>query len=227
MPESSGVVDIFSRNLGRGKACNLCRRRKLRCDGARPVCSRCEDARTRKLNRLRQKGLSEEQLQAVVFPPCFAKDDAADTSHAGGAYPSSNDAYSPEDERDEREGAGKHRRLDSSKDQGAQSDLFFAEILSSQLPGNGISAAKHESDVSSPHFTPGSTSSTQLSTQQSLIHLNHSSVMEPLPGQEKMLSLLHIAFDAYPHFCIFQPTRMLERLAKGPDDEDYPHASGG
>lgn len=74
------ITDPYSRNLKRGLACDACRRRKLRCDGAKPSCNRCIEARNRKLAAMRKRGKTEEEIQAVRFPPCYSEQDDNNTA---------------------------------------------------------------------------------------------------------------------------------------------------
>ncbi|KAJ4859769.1 fungal zn(2)-Cys(6) binuclear cluster domain-containing protein [Trichoderma breve] len=43
---SSGVLESKRRRVGVSIACNACRRKKIRCDGQRPVCSACESTQS-------------------------------------------------------------------------------------------------------------------------------------------------------------------------------------
>lgn len=221
-PPSQTAVDLFSRNLGRGKACDLCRRRKLRCDGVRPVCSRCSEARIRRLNRMRQKGASEEKLNAVIFPPCFVEKGQANDSSLGET------SFLSRQSDDEAGPSSKQRRTDRSiKGDESQNDLYFAQILSSQLPVNTASASTSRSlDESVLLRYAQDQYKNPFEASEVLSAFVHTDPLALLPSTETTRQLIETFLEIYQLYSLFQPKRFLERFDKGPHDEDFPHASG-
>jgi hypothetical protein len=207
------TVDIFSRNLGRGKACEPCRRRKLRCDGNQPVCGRCNDARMRRINRMRQKGVTQEHISQISFPPCFSEDSQIDTSY-NNTTTTFDDIASP----------AKQRRLNGKeRESGSDNDLYFAEILSSHLPLNVGSLSRSAEESPPTPFSPAnlfdhspSSSSRHPTTLQGAASFG-------LPPAAQIEKLTKVFLEAYRMYGFFQPQRLLDRLAKGPEHEDYPH----
>lgn len=206
-------IDIFSRNLGRGKACEPCRRRKLRCSGEQPVCSRCNDARVKRINRMRQKGVKEELISQIVFPPCFSEDDQVNTSY--------NEAATSVDDVPR---VSKQRRLDTKEEEnGSNNDLYFAEILSSHLPMNVGSSLKSAGESPSTPFSPANLFDPPPSSNEMPPTTMKGDPPFDLPPAAQIKKLTEVFLEAYKMYGFFQPQRLLERLAKGPDHDDYPH----
>lgn len=189
-------VDPYSRNLGRGKACDACRRRKLRCDGARPSCNRCIEAQTRKLDGMRRKGKSEEEITAIRFPPCYTEtsddhgagaDSQPATLQAAAASSSTGrssvEPLTPEDRRPSKlqrvaAGPAADKSNATVKQQSTtQNDLFFAEILSSHLPLESSSRA-----ASNDPFGQSSTSNAADGLMGRSIQASRSAGLTLAPG---------------------------------------------
>lgn len=297
------TTDPYSRNLGRGKACEACRRRKLRCDGGKPSCNRCLEARGRKLEAMRKRGKTEEEIQAVRFPPCYTEQDGntsmteGDNSFGLGsisnenksilAGPSnastvasnssdqrslpfnapsasstgrsmSNDPLTPEDRRPNKiqrtaNMNGQDSMLTSSSRNAAvqtnnkpdtnQSDLFFAEILSSHLPldasrsssgdgfGNGQTDPMQSQQQQSGQFSflgnvgtlPTKSNLDPQSSIATSYWLNDSEVA--LPEQPLLNRLVDVFFEDHDCAYIFHPGRLRERIALGPDHQNYPQSA--
>ncbi|UZJ54599.1 hypothetical protein CBS101457_003919 [Exobasidium rhododendri] len=225
------TTELFSRNLGRGKACRHCRKRKLRCDGARPVCARCQEAQTRTLNRLRRKGASDDELRSVNFPSCFSGDgeDEEDEGEDGEddltaaihkASGSSRRITADEGRKD-----SKQRRLNDTlepDEDDTKSDLFFAEILSSQLPIDLAAKAAPVQPVPPLRHHERKGNSERLHTFSPL--QNERNFVQ-LPSDDKIRLLFQVFFEDCSVYAVFQPAKLLARLAKGSEHEDYPHPS--
>lgn len=218
--QSPDTVDLFSRNLGRGKACSLCRKRKLRCDGVQPVCGRCMEARNRRLNRMRLKGMDEARINAIVFPPCFTEvEEVGETSKERPLQ----QAFGM----DAAEGSksSKQRRIDkTSKENGNHNDLFFAEILSSHLPMDVGSSSRNTQESSTNQFSSPAETVSSMGGRR-VPSLLSGSAIAILPSAEEITKLTKVFLEAYSMYAIIQPQRLLERIAKGSDHEDYPHSS--
>lgn len=253
------AIDPYSRNLGRGKACDACRRRKLRCDGARPSCGRCVEARNRKLDALRRKGVSENEVRSITFPPCYNDGEPSDASifsearnnafsaYNTGATPSSLSAQSSVGSSNaENKRPMKKKRMQSitpskAKAEGegaAPNDLFFAEILSSQLPleasarsiANGHTADAPRSIAFVPYGGPetiGSKEPTQVAQAEASTSLTVAYALGqpdvPLPPPAQLDHLITVCYEEHQTACIFHPERLRERLAHPADHPDYPH----
>jgi hypothetical protein len=58
----------FAKHLGRNRACGACRDRKLKCDGARPVCGQCGRAWAVKKKSMLAKGHSQAEVDSIESP---------------------------------------------------------------------------------------------------------------------------------------------------------------
>lgn len=251
------TTDLFARNLGRGKACDLCRNRKLRCDGVQPVCGRCMQARTKRLARMRQKGIDEVKISQVIFPPCFeastSDEGIGEDEGEGQVAPFHEDLQKPSKQRRlDRKGKEKSNSngkrgaggelgggmgggvgggagggIGGADGEGAagDNDLFFAEILSSQLPApTAYQKAQHLSLPTQCFPTDNQGSSSSISSSFSL----RDPSMLPgvpfidLPPPAQLHKLTTVFLQAIYMFALFQPQRLFERLAKGRGHEDYP-----
>lgn len=258
------TIDPYSRNLGRGKACDACRRRKLRCDGAKPTCSRCLEARQRKIDALRRKHVPEEELRSLTFPPCYTDADG-DITSTDASHSSSADTYtdlSPSTSQTKRSSSGpetpdagsnKKRHLHREESErgsskydvaSTNSDLFFAEILSSQLPMEPSSRSSAPEEMYSNAPPPGLPYATYQSGNvgSCLKVLNQKEQMEasdsltvtylisqpdiPLPPRDALQNLIDICYEEHPSTFLFHPGRLRQRLALGPSHLDYPHKAG-
>jgi hypothetical protein len=154
-----------------------------------------------------RKGASEEEIRLAHFPPCFTSQDEDDTPTKAST---TSNRRAGESSRPSKQ----RRKNDVPEEENRKSDLFFAEILSSQLPIDLATTSKS----SQQSVLPGA-------SQNDLSPLLQPSAINQLPSPEMIRILFQIFFDAYPVYAVFQPARLLERLAKGPEHEDYPHPS--
>ncbi|KAK0547456.1 hypothetical protein OC845_004088 [Tilletia horrida] len=63
-------ISPFGKHLGRNRACAACRDRKLKCDGAKPVCSQCQRAWDSKRKGKKGAGPQTDGLANCPPPPC-------------------------------------------------------------------------------------------------------------------------------------------------------------
>lgn len=305
------ITDPYSRNLGRGQACGACRRRKIRCDGGKPSCNRCVEARNRKLEAMQKKGKTEEEIKAVRFPPCYSDQDenesfndettpskigskttnsAEERSNIAGPSNAStvgsssdqrslpfnapsasstdrsvfNDPLTPEDGRPNKiqrttgvnggEGlltsSSRNPVHQSNKQDTNQSDLFFAEILSSHLPldasrsssgdgfGNGSTdpgQSQHQQQQQQSgqfSFLGNDENMPSLDPPKAIVPPAHADSVATaywlhdsevaLPNQPLLNQLIDVFFEDHDCSYIFHPGRLRERIALGPDHDNYP-----
>jgi len=171
---------------------------------------------------MRRKGVNEEKIRATQFAPCFDTEDDEDSNHSGSAGVHQIQM----EEREQNKKPAKQQRLNNNEGENAatQNDLFFAEILSSQLPMDvAPSSTKPTIEaVTAPRYQLEE----GMADQRRLTAMLFSSSIDILPPLDKIRILFQVFFDTYPIYAVFQPSRLMERLEKGPEHEDYPHPSG-
>lgn len=65
---TASTRSLYSKHAARGAACSNCRGRKVKCDGLRPICTRCSQAWALRKEILRNKGVSEDELRNLEEP---------------------------------------------------------------------------------------------------------------------------------------------------------------